>query len=311
VSLALYKHTVPYYYLNQQYGGTDRREEETMTQHTEPGVGQSIDVLGIPTNYLEAGEGPPLVLIHGSGPGVSAHANWAGVMPELSKSFRVIALDCPGFGFSGRKPDAQYSMPFWIEHFLAFLDALGLKQVALVGNSFGGSLSLAVAATAPERITKLVLMGTPCGKFQITAGLRAARTYVPSHENLKAMLQMFPFDKSMVDDAMVARRLEASSAPDALTAYRALVPASAVEEGSDGIISGVPEKVVARLQQPILVLHGREDQVVPMELGLRIFTNAPNAQFHGFASCGHWVQVERRDQFVKTALAFLEDGSAP
>lgn len=282
-----------------------------MTQHTEPGVGKRIDVLGIPTNYLEMGEGPALVLIHGSGPGVSAHANWAGVMPELSKSFRVIALDCPGFGYSGRKPDGLYSMPFWIEHFLAFLDALGLPQVALVGNSFGGSLALAVTATAPQRVEKLVLMGTPCGKFKITDGLRAARTYVPSHDNLKAMLQMFPFDTGMVNDEMVAKRLEASSAPDSLTAYRALVPESAIAEGSDGIISGVPEKVVARLQQPILVLHGREDRVVPLELGMRIFMSAPNAQFHGFASCGHWVQIERREQFVQAALAFLHDGAAP
>ena len=281
-----------------------------MTQHAEPGLGKSIDVLGIPTNYLEAGEGPPLVLIHGSGPGVSAHANWAGVMPELSQSFRVIALDCPGFGFSGRKPDGLDSMPVWIEHFFAFLDALGLPKVSLVGNSFGGSLSLAVAATAPGRVEKLVVMGAPCGKFKITEGLRAAGTYVPSHENLKVMLQRFPFNKSMVTDEMVAKRLAASSAPDSLTAYRALVPASVLAEGSDAIISGVPEKVVAKLRQPILVLHGRDDEVVPVELGLRIFMSAPNAQFHGFASCGHWVQVERREQFLHTALAFLQDGAA-
>ena len=114
-------------------------------------VGESIDAGGIRTNVLQAGEGAPVVLVHGSGPGVTAYANWRLTVPDLAARFRVIAPDMAGFGRSD-KPGG-YGMKLWTEQLLALLDALGLEKVSLVGNSFGGGLALRVAAEHPTACT--------------------------------------------------------------------------------------------------------------------------------------------------------------
>src|SRR5687767_6281192 len=106
-------------------------------QSEAPGRGKSVVALDIDTNYHDSGTtGPVVVLLHGSGPGVSAWTNWRRVMPALAESCRVIAPDLAGFGYTQRKADLHYDIKLWSKHLIAFLDALGLATVSLVGNSF-------------------------------------------------------------------------------------------------------------------------------------------------------------------------------
>jgi len=98
-----------------------------------PEIGRSIVAAGIRTNYHDMGSGFPVLLIHGSGPGVSAWANWRLVMPKLAEKSRVIAPDMVGFGFTERPQNYTYSMDNWVQHALGLLDALGLEKVDLVG----------------------------------------------------------------------------------------------------------------------------------------------------------------------------------
>ncbi|HJP69062.1 MAG TPA: alpha/beta hydrolase, partial [Sphingomicrobium sp.] len=133
-----------------------------MNGTAEAGRGQTVRALDLDTNYHEAGEGAPVLLLHGSGPGVSAWTNWKKVLPVLAGDFRVIAPDMAGFGHTERNPELAYDIKLWVKHLVAILDALDLQKVSLVGNSFGGSLALAAAARFPERFDRLVLMGTPC-----------------------------------------------------------------------------------------------------------------------------------------------------
>ena len=261
------------------------------------GKGKVIEAFGLQTNYLELGEGEPLILLHGSGPGVSAYTNWGKVMPELAKFFRVIAPDLAGFGYTERKDGFSYDMKHWGKHFLAFLDALGLDKVNVVGNSFGGSLALATAARFPERFNKLCLMGTPCDKFVMTLGLRAGWDYSPSFENMKSAMSNFPYDTSIITDELVKQRLETSLIPGAQEGLRKLL-AKPAEDG-ETMLSGVPEKIVALVKHQTLILHGREDKVVPTEMGMKLGRSMPNADMHIFAKCGHWVQAERFDDFLK------------
>lgn len=94
-----------------------------------PEIGQSVDVNGITTNYHRMGSGEPVFLIHGSGPGVSAWANWRLILPTLAESFDVIAPDIVGFGFTDRPEGYEYNMENWRTHLLGFADALGLEKI--------------------------------------------------------------------------------------------------------------------------------------------------------------------------------------
>lgn len=274
-------------------------------QHDQTGRGRSVVALDIETNFHDTGgEGPVVVLLHGSGPGVSAWTNWKRVMPALSDRFRVVAPDLAGFGYTERKPDLHYDIKLWSKHLMAFLDALGLAKVSLVGNSFGGSLALAAAARFPDRFERLVLMGTPCDKFMMTPGLRAGWDYTPSREAMRATMAHFPYDASIITDELVEDRYQASLIPGAQEGLRKLL----AEPNPDGEtpLSGMPETVVAGIMTPTLILHGREDRVIPVEMGLKLGRAMPNAQFHMFGRCGHWVQAERFDAFVALARGFLE-----
>lgn len=268
---------------------------------THAAKGKVVEAFGLETNYLEMGDGEPIVLLHGSGPGVSAYTNWRRVMPVLASNFRVIAPDLAGFGHTERKPDFSYDMKHWGKHFLAFLDALGLDRVNVVGNSFGGSLALATSARFPGRFKKMCLMGTPCDKFAMTQGLRAGWDYTPSFGNMKKAMSLFPYDPSFITDELVQERYETSLIPGAQEGLRKLL-AKPSDEG-ETILSGVPEKVAATIEIPTLVLHGREDKVVPTEMGFKLGRSMPNADLHVFAKCGHWVQAERFDDFVRLVQA--------
>jgi 2-hydroxy-6-oxo-octa-2,4-dienoate hydrolase len=268
----------------------------TMSEQYSAGRGKTIQALEIDTNYHDVGEGSPVVLLHGSGPGVSAWTNWKRVIPALSDGFRVIAPDLPGFGYTERKADLHYDMKLWGKHLIAFLDALELPKVSLVGNSFGGSLALATAARFPDRFDRLVLMGTPCDKFMMTPGLRAGWDYQPSPEAMRATMAHFPYDPAIITDELVADRYQASLIPGAQEGLRNLLVEPKPE--GDTPLSGMPETMVAGIEHSTLVLHGRDDKVIPVEMGLRLARNMPNADLHMFGRCGHWVQAERFDDFV-------------
>ena len=270
------------------------------------GKALSVSAGEIETNYHDAGAGDVVILLHGSGPGVSAWTNWRRVIPALSPHFRVLAPDMAGFGYSERKPDFEYNIKGWVRHLLGFMDALGIDRTHLVGNSFGGSLALAAAARFPDRFGRLVLMGTPCDKFMMTPGLRAGWDYIPSRDAMRATMAHFPYDPSFITDELVEDRYQASLIPGAQEGLRKLL-AAPLPEGETPL-SGMPEAVVARIMHPTLVLHGREDRVIPVEMGLRLANNIPNAELHMFGHCGHWVQAERHDAFIALTLRHLGAG---
>ena len=142
------------------------------TPAANPAIGKDVEANGIRTNYLESGSaGPSVVLVHGSGPGVTAYANWRGVLPELGKEFRCVAPDMVGFGYSERPEKPNYGLDTWADQTLAVMDALGVEKAHLIGNSFGGAIALRLATKNPDRVDKLVLMGSMGVPFPITEGL--------------------------------------------------------------------------------------------------------------------------------------------
>jgi 2-hydroxymuconate-semialdehyde hydrolase len=185
---------------------------------TNPEIGKTVTANGIRTNYIEAGSAanPPLILIHGSGPGVTAFANWNGVIPTLADHFHIFAPDMVGFGYTDCPADLpDINMDIWVSHIGAFMDAIGVGSARFIGNSFGGALTLALAARQPHKVEKIVLMGAAGLPFPITDGLAKVWGYQPSPHAMRELMETFAFNPGLVTDAIVESRFQASIRPGA------------------------------------------------------------------------------------------------
>ncbi|MCE1116787.1 MULTISPECIES: alpha/beta fold hydrolase [Pseudomonas] len=278
-----------------------------MNNEVSPEHGLLIDAGGISTNYHDNGEGEPTLFIHGSGPGVTAWANWRLVLPVLARHMRVVAPDIVGFGFTQRPEGIRYGRQAWVRHLVDFIDALGLEKVNLVGNSFGGALALAMAAEHPQRVNKLVLMGSVGVDFPLTAGLDAVWGYEPSIASMKALLKVFAFNHDLVNDDLARMRYEASIRPGFQEAFASMFPPPR-QAGIDQL--ALPVEQLATIRHRTLILHGQEDQVIPVANSHRLFGLLENAELHVFRKCGHWVQIEHAERFASLLKDFLGNEAA-
>ncbi|MGO4395318.1 alpha/beta fold hydrolase [Variovorax sp. M-6] len=277
---------------------------EERTAVSNPEIGQRIRTGAFETNVHDMGEGAPVLFIHGSGPGVSAWANWRLVMPELAKTRRVLAPDMAGFGYTDRPPGIAYTMDTWVRQATDLLDALDIERADVVGNSFGGALSLALAIRAPHRVRRLVLMGSVGVPFAITPGLDAVWGYTPSFENMRRIMDVFAHDRALVTDELAQLRYEASIRPGFQESFGAMFPAPR-QRWVDAMAS--PEAAIRALPHETLLIHGREDQVIPLATSLTLADWIPNSQLHVFGRCGHWTQIEHSARFARLVGDFLAE----
>ncbi|MDM0070490.1 alpha/beta fold hydrolase [Variovorax sp. J31P207] len=269
-----------------------------------PEIGLRVRTGAFDTNLHDLGQGAPALFIHGSGPGVSAWANWRLAMPVLAQTRRIIAPDMAGFGYTDRPPGIAYTMDTWVQQAIDLLDALDVERADVVGNSFGGALSLALAIRAPHRVRRLVLMGSVGVPFAITPGLDAVWGYTPSLENMRRILDVFAHDRSLVSDELAQLRYEASIRPGFQESFGAMFPAPR-QRWVDAMAS--PEAAIRALPHETLVIHGREDQVIPLATSLTLADWIPNSQLHVFGRCGHWTQIEHGARFARLVGDFLAE----
>ncbi len=271
-----------------------------------PELGRRIRTGAFETNVHDIGAGRPVLFIHGSGPGVSAWANWRLAMPVIARQARVIAPDMVGFGYTDRPAGIAYDMETWVQQALDLLDALDLPQVDLIGNSFGGALSLALTIRAPERVRRLVLMGSVGVPFPITPGLDAVWGYEPSLQHMRELLDIFAFDRQLATDELAQLRYEASIRPGFQASFAAMFPAPR-QRWVDAMTSA--EADIRRIAHQTLVLHGREDRVIPLAASLKLANWIPRAQLHVFGHCGHWTQIEHAARFAQLVGNFLAEAT--
>jgi 2-hydroxymuconate-semialdehyde hydrolase len=275
-----------------------------MSVQVNPEIARSIKAGAIVTNYHDEGTGSPVLMIHGSGPGVSAWANWRLNIGPLSGTRRVVAPDMVGFGFTQRPEHAVYGKDLWIQHLADFMDALAIEKADIVGNSFGGGLALAFAIRFPERVRRLVLMGSVGVSFPLTEGLDAVWGYEPSIGNMRRLLDIFAFNRDLVSDELAELRYNASIRPGFQESFGSMFPAPR-QAGIEALASDEAE--IARLQHAALIVHGREDKVIPASNAQRLFDLLPNAELHMFGRCGHWTQIEHAARFNMLVADFLAD----
>lgn len=268
-------------------------------------IGLSIKVNNIETNYHDVGDGDDIVLlIHGSGPGVSAWANWRLTIPELAKNHRIIAPDMVGFGYTDRPVNINYTMDTWVEQAIGLLDALNITKASVIGNSFGGALALALAIRYPERVNKLVLMGSVGVPFKLTKGLDKVWGYTPSIENMKELLDIFAYNRELVTDELAELRYKASIQPSFQESFSSMFPEPRqrwVEamQSSPQDIENIPHQT--------LIVHGRDDDVIPLDNAYKFIRLIKHSRLHVFGECGHWTQIEKKDEFNQLIGNFFKN----
>lgn len=269
-----------------------------------PEIGKTIQCGDVATNYHDLGQGDPVLMLHGSGPGVSAWANWRLALQRLQSDFRLLAPDLAGFGYSQTPPGFAFTRQNWLDQIVRFLDAMQVERAHVIGNSFGGSMALALAIAHPERVGKVVLMGSVGVPFELTPGLDAVWGYTPSVENMQAIMRIFAYDQNLVGDALVRMRYEASARPGIQEAYAQMFPAPRqrwVEAMSH------PEASIRAIPHETLLVHGRDDKVIPLSTSQTLHQWIGNSQLHVYGKCGHWTQIEHEARFARLVTDFLHE----
>ncbi|AGK54548.1 alpha/beta fold hydrolase [Bacillus sp. 1NLA3E] len=267
------------------------------------GNSKYLDVKGISTHYHESGQGEPVLLIHGSGPGVTAWANWRLIIPKLSENFHVFAPDMVGFGYTERPETIEYGVETWTNHLINFIEAVGQSNVHIIGNSLGGALALQIANKRPDLVGKIVLMGAAGLPFKMTYGLYKVWGYEPSVENMKKLLEIFAYNQKFATDELAELRYKASIQAGLQEAFSKMFAEPRQEKLNQ---LALPEEQIKKIENEVLMIHGRDDIVVPyQETSLKFLELLPNSELHIFSKCGHWTQIEKKDEFAKLCENFL------
>lgn len=267
-----------------------------------------VEVAGVATAVIGTGtpagaSAPPVLLLHGSGPGVTAFANWRPIIPALAARRRVIAPDQLGFGGTATGAPRTYGRAAWTDHALALLDTLGTGTVDIVGNSMGGAVALSVAVARPQAVRRLVLMGSMGVAMALPAGLDAVWGYTPGAEQMRQVIGLFAHDRDLITDELVELRYRASLEPAVRDSWAAMFPAPRQRWVDDLALSGAE---LASVGAPVLLVHGRDDRVVPWRSSSgQLVDLLPDARLHVLSRCGHWTMIERTADFLAVVEPFL------
>jgi 4,5:9,10-diseco-3-hydroxy-5,9,17-trioxoandrosta-1(10),2-diene-4-oate hydrolase len=272
---------------------------------TEELTAGEITVGGLKIHYNEAGSGTPLVCIHGGGPASSGWRHFGHLLPELSAGFRTILIDLPGAGQSGDLPDEANTFAWSSELLDKVFDALGIDSAHVVGWSFGGRVTLKFAAAFPQRVRKTIVIGTAAELDGFaprpSTGAKTVMAVMPptgrTPENVTAFINAVVHDSSCVPEAEWSELVSDWQAASA--AERPFNPGVLRDPQLD-LYADLP-KVTA----PTLFVWGRDDVMGTFQAAALMLQRMPNAELHVFSKCGHWVQWEKRDEFVSVATEFL------
>ena len=270
-----------------------------------PPRGETVSVGDLSIHYGSHGrpDGDAVVFVHGSGPGASGHSNFKKNIDAFAAAgYRVIVPDLPGFGYSSKPTDRDYTTRFFSEHLVGLLDSIGIDKFALIGNSLGGAISIRAALDHPARVTKLILMAP--------GGIEELETYMAmpamakmianfvdgalDRDGLRRVLETLVYDPVHVTDALVDQRwaILQEQPPEVLS--RMSIPNMESELGN--------------IQCPVLSFWGVDDEMLPASGGLKITRACRPSRHVEIAECGHWVMVEHTRLFNTACLDFLANG---
>jgi 4,5:9,10-diseco-3-hydroxy-5,9,17-trioxoandrosta-1(10),2-diene-4-oate hydrolase len=250
-------------------------------------------------HYLEQGKGPAVIFVHGSGPGANGYSNFKhNIAPIAEAGYRVLVPDMIGFGWSS-KPDIDYPLDLFVTTLLEFLEQVGVKRCALVGNSLGGAISIKTSLDRPGLVEKLVMMGTGGIESRETyfamPGIRAmVSQFVGAgfdRPGLRELLEMLAFDPRVVDDQLLEERWNVLQTQPKAVLARMLIP-----DLSPRLID---------IRCPVLGFWGVEDHFCPVSGANKILAAVGDSRMVLLAHCGHWAMLEYPDIFNRYVVDFL------
>jgi pimeloyl-ACP methyl ester carboxylesterase len=261
--------------------------------------------------YYDTGDGPTLLFLHGSGPGVTGWRNFRGVLPTFAAHFRCLILEFPGFGVSD--DFGGHPMLTAAGATVSFIDALELDRVDIIGNSMGGGVGINFAIQHPDKVRRLVTIGgigTNVFSPGPSEGIRLLQEFTedPTRQRLIDWLNSMVYDPALVTEELIEERWALATDPETLDAARrmygkaAFAAMMAAMRNSD---APLPWALMHKVKAPTLLTWGRDDRVSPLDMALIPMRTIPNAELHVFPNCGHWAMIEAKQAFEATVLSFL------
>jgi 2-hydroxymuconate-semialdehyde hydrolase len=263
---------------------------------------RSVEVAGSPVHVTEAGTGPAVLLLHGSGPGTTAAGAWTTTALALAGSHRVVAPDQAGFGRTPLPPGTTGGLRQWTDQAAGLMDALGETSYAVVGHSMGGAVALALAAARPGAVSRVVAVGTMgAPEAPLSPDLNAVWAAVPGPEGARDMLGRLVLDPALVTDEAVAARARAMEA--GAESFAAMFPVPRSRWVDDLTLSAA---TLAAVRAPVLLVHGAQDRLTPLRTAaLPLLEHLADVRLHVLGRCGHAPPLEQPQAFRELVTGFL------
>jgi 2-hydroxymuconate-semialdehyde hydrolase len=257
---------------------------------------------------------PAILLIHGSGPGATGWSNWQYLLPDLGDRFQCLAVDLSGYGGSpapAQMPQGTAAwLDVWVTQICSLVRHLDLQRTHLVGNSLGGAIALHATMRFPELFDRIALMGTVGMPCRLTRELDLIWGFydAPSEELMRLALQWFAYNPQFLGEKLsdiAATRFKAATQPEIRAAFASMFPAP--REHALRALE-VPDAGLRMIRNPMLLIHGIEDAIVPLETSLTLMHRLGGAvQTHFYNRSSHWTQVEHRESFNNLLAAFFSN----
>ncbi|CAM4336471.1 alpha/beta fold hydrolase [Lacicoccus alkaliphilus] len=263
-----------------------------------------LDANGVKTRVLEAGEGEPLILLHGTGGHIEAYGK---NVKGLAEHFKLYVVDMLGHGYTD-KPDKPYGIDTYSDHLLDVINALGHKKVFLSGESLGGWVSAWFAAEHPEYVKAMVLNtpGNVNSDPEVMERLKASTLKAvleANYENVKTRLEWLMYDKSVVTDELIQVRYDIYTQPSYQEAVHNIVYLQEPEARKQYIWD---PSWCGKIQTPTLLAWTDHDPTSTVEQAGPIKDMIPGAELTVINDAGHWPQWEQVEEFNRVIIDFLE-----
>jgi len=259
---------------------------------------------GVKLHYQEVGSGPPVICIHGAGPGASAESNFKLNVPALHKKFRTILFDMPQYGKSEKVVIKEGRLTYCARVLNGFMEAIKLPRASIIGNSMGGQVALKLGLDFPNRLEKVVIIGsTPMPPIFTpfpVEGIKMIANYYkgtgPSREKLRELLRTIVYDASFLTDEIFEERYKASAEPEVVEMWK-----KQPEHIRENLAADLH-----KLKAKLLIVWGMDDRFGALDVGMQMMRLVNGARMHIFSKCGHWAQVEHAEAFNRLVIDFIE-----